>query len=243
MTLKTALEMGQVPIYCPACKASHRKNKAKVGKVEETTLTFLERRNIISTDLQFRIMLAERRKLDADEQGKEFFACPAKCGNYLIHGNKACGAMQIVEGKNGPKMVFNLTKPGVCECGTLVCVKCHVKLDKDTWKQHNCNQGSEGAEMDAKTLAMLRKNAKQCPNCQAWVQKNSGCDIMMCGTNSHGSILQAIRNGGCGHQFFWSSLKPASTFYHGINGERRSGTISKEYRMQAMKKVFGEQNK
>ena len=66
---------------------------------------------------------------------------------------------------------------------------------------------------------------------------------MMCGTNSHGSILQAILNGGCGHQFFWSSLKPASTFYHGINGERRSGTISKEYRMQAMKKVFGAQNK
>ena len=239
MTLKTALEMGQVPIYCPACKASHRKNKAKVGKVEETTLTFLERRNIISTDLQFRIMLAERRKLDADEQGKEFFACPAKCGNYLIHGNKACGAMQIVEGKNGPKMVFNLTKPGVCECGTLVCVKCHVKLDKDTWKQHNCNQGSEGAEMDAKTLAMLRKNAKQCPNCQAWVQKNSGCDTMMCGTHSHGSIIKAIQNGGCGHQFAWSTLKPCSTFYKGIHGEKRNGTISKEYRLQAMEHVFG----
>ena len=34
---------------------------------------------------------------------------------------------------------------------------------------------------------------------------------------------------------------PASTFYIGINGERRSGAISEEYRMQAMKKVFGEQ--
>ena len=242
MTLKTALEMGQVPIYCPACKASHRKNKAKVGKVEVTTLTFLERRNIISIDLQFRIMLAERRKRDASEQGKEFFACPAKCGNYLIHESKKCGAMQIVKGKNGPKVVFNLTKPGVCECGTLVCVKCHIKLDKDTWRQHNCNNdGAQGAEMDAKTLATLRKNAKQCPNCQAWVQKNAGCDYMMCGTHTHGSILQAIRNGGCGHQFFWSSLKPASTFYIGINGERRSGAISEEYRMQAMKKVFGEQ--
>ena len=97
--------------------------------------------------------------------------------------------------------------------------------------------------MDAKTLATLQKNAKKCPNCQAWVQKNSGCDTMMCGTNSHGSILQAIRNGGCGHQFHWSNLKPASTFYIGINGERRTGKISKEYRLQAIQKVFGEQQK
>ena len=66
--------------------------------------------------------------------------------------------------------------------------------------------------------------------------KNAGCDYMMCGTHTHGSILQAIRNGGCGHQFFWSSLKPASTFYIGINGERRSGAISEEYRMQATEK-------
>ena len=149
--------------------------------------------------------------------------------------------MQIIQGKNGPKMVFNLKKPGVCKCGTLVCVKCHVKLDENSWKKHKCNQGNGGAKMDAKTLATLRKNAKQCPNCQGWVQKSDGCDTMMCGTNSHGSILQAIRNGGCGHQFYWSSLKPASTFYTGINGERRNGLISKEYRLQAMEKVFGEQ--
>ena len=242
--LETSLEMGQIPIYCPACKATHggkKSKKPKVGRVEESVLTFLERRKVIDTDTQFRIMIAERRKRDASEQGKEFFACPAKCGNYLIHEDTKSGAMQIVQGKNGPKMVFNLKKPGVCKCGTLVCVKCHVKLDETSWKKHKCNQGNGGAKMDAKTLATLRKNAKQCPNCQGWVQKSDGCDTMMCGTNSHGSILQAIRNGGCGHQFYWSSLKPASTFYTGINGERRNGLISKEYRLQAIEKVFGEQ--
>ncbi len=244
--LETSLEMGQIPIYCPACKATHgskKGEKPKVGRVEESVLTFLERRNVIDTDTQFRIMIAERRKRDASEQGKEFFACPAKCGNYLIHEDTASGTMQIVQGKNGPKMVFNLKKPGVCKCGTLVCVKCHIKLDENSWKKHKCNEGGGGAKMDAKTLATLRKNAKQCPNCQGWVQKSDGCDTMMCGTNSHGSILQAIRNGGCGHQFYWSSLKPASTFYTGINGERRNGLISKEYRLQAIEKVFGEQKK
>jgi hypothetical protein len=244
--LETSLEMGQIPIYCPACKATHgskKGKKPKVGRVEESVLTFLERRNVIDTDTQFRIMIAERRKRDASEQGKEFFACPAKCGNYLIHEDTKSGTMQIVQGKNGPKMVFNLKKPGVCKCGTLVCVKCHIKLDENSWKKHKCNEGGGGAKMDAKTLATLRKNAKQCPNCQGWVQKSDGCDTMMCGTNSHGSILQAIRNGGCGHQFYWSSLKPASTFYTGINGERRNGLISKEYRLQAIERVFGEQKK
>ena len=62
---------------------------------------------------------------------------------------------------------------------------------------------------------------------------------MMCGTHSHGSIIKAIQNGGCGHQFAWSTLKPCSTFYKGIHGEKRNGTISKEYRLQAMEHVFG----
>ena len=179
----------------------------------------------------------EKRRIG---EGKEFFACPNDCGRYLIHEDKNSGAMEIVKGKDGHKIVFKMKKPGVSVW--VSCVrKCHVKLDQDSWKGHVCNQG--GGKMDAKTLATLQKNAKKCPNCQAWVQKNAGCDTMMCGTNSHGSILQAIRNGGCGHQFHWSNLKPANTFYIGINGERRSGTISKEYRLQAIQKVFGEQQK
>ena len=104
---------------------------------------------------------------------------------------------------------------------------------------HDCDKSKANTKMDKKSLAILRKNAKACPYCGAWVQKTGGCDTMRCGTNSHGSILTAIRNGGCGHQFSWSSLKGCSTFYQGINGERRTGTISKEYRLKAMEAVFG----
>ena len=63
--------------------------------------------------------------------------------------------MAIVKGKDGHKIVFKMKKPGVCQCGCLVCVKCHVKLDQDSWKEHVCNQG--GGKMDAKTLATLQK--------------------------------------------------------------------------------------
>ena len=104
---------------------------------------------------------------------------------------------------------------------------------------HDCDKMKANAEMDKASLAILQKNAKACPNCGAWVQKTGGCDTMMCGTHSHGSIVTAIRNGGCGHQFAWSSLQPCSTFYTGIYGERRSGKISKEYRLKAMEYVFG----
>ena len=54
MTLKTALEMGQVPVYCPACKAANAGKQVNVGRVEEEVLTFLARRNVIDVDLQFR---------------------------------------------------------------------------------------------------------------------------------------------------------------------------------------------
>jgi len=37
---------------------------------------------------------------------------------------------------------------------------------------------------------------------------------MMCGTNSHGKVEDALKRGGCAHQFFWDSLKPCSTFYY-----------------------------
>jgi hypothetical protein len=225
--------------YCPACKATHGKNSdsAKIGRIETPTLTFLARRDVIPRDLQFRIMMAERKKRNASEQGKEFFPCPGKCGNYLIHEDPQAG-MKVEEGKNGYKMVA-FTKPGKCKCGVLCCVKCHIKLTEKTMLTHDCGKTKADAKMDKKTLAVLQKNAKPCPNCGAWVQKTGGCDTMMCGTHSHGSIIKAIQNGGCGHQFAWSTLKPCSTFYKGIHGEKRNGTISKEYRLQAMEHVFG----
>ena len=238
-TLETCLDAGEIPMYCPACKATHGKNSdsAKIGRIETPTLTFLARRDVIPRDLQFRIMMAERKKRNASEQGKEFFPCPGKCGNYLIHEDPQAG-MKVEEGKNGYKMVA-FTKAGKCKCGVLCCVKCHIKLTEKTMLTHDCGKTKADAKMDKKTLAVLQKNAKPCPNCGAWVQKTGGCDTMMCGTHSHGSIIKAIQNGGCGHQFAWSTLKPCSTFYKGIHGEKRNGTISKEYRLQAMEHVFG----
>jgi len=45
---------------------------------------------------------------------------------------------------------------------------------------------------------------------------------MMCGTSSHGEIETALKHGGCGHMFFWDSLKPCNVYYY-YKGERKTG--------------------
>jgi len=73
---------------------------------------------------------------------------------------------------------------------------------------------------DKATLDLMNKIGKHCPNCGAFVQKNGGCNIMMCGTTAHGRLADALAHGGCGHLFHWDSLKPAKTFYVGLDGNR-----------------------
>ena len=73
---------------------------------------------------------------------------------------------------------------------------------------------------DKATLDLMNKIGKHCPNCGAFVQKNGGCNIMMCGTTAHGRLADALAHGGCGHLFHWDSLKPAKTFYIGLDGNR-----------------------
>jgi len=43
---------------------------------------------------------------------------------------------------------------------------------------------------------------------------------MMCGITAHGRLADALAHGGCGHLFHWDSLKPAKTFYIGLDGQR-----------------------
>ena len=31
---------------------------------------------------------------------------------------------------------------------------------------------------------------------------------MMCGTRAHGRVEDALRNGGCAHEFDWNSMRP-----------------------------------
>ena len=41
-----------------------------------------------------------------------------------------------------------------------------------------------------------------------FMEKNQGCSHMKCGTTASGSNADALRNGGCAHEFYWDPLRP-----------------------------------
>ena len=41
-----------------------------------------------------------------------------------------------------------------------------------------------------------------------FMEKNEGCPSMTCGTRAHGRVEDALRNGGCAHEFDWNSMLP-----------------------------------
>ena len=41
-----------------------------------------------------------------------------------------------------------------------------------------------------------------------FIEKNEGCSHMMCGTRSGGRVEDALRNGGCAHEFDWNTMAP-----------------------------------
>ena len=90
-----------------------------------------------------------------------------------------------------------------CPCGSLaVCVQCHQIVEGTTdveLMKHRCPENkrneTEGALEDKVTMALMKKLGKKCPNCDMFIIKNAGCDVMMCGDDAHGD-LQAIKAGG-----------------------------------------------
>mmetsp|Transcript_2507 Transcript_2507/g.3614 ORF Transcript_2507/g.3614 Transcript_2507/m.3614 type:complete len:1241 (+) Transcript_2507:138-3860(+) len=229
-SLDSILDRGQFPAYCPMCRAeSVGKRVPDKGLITGKALTFLARREVITKEKQFRLM-----NLQSDPSKDKYFACPHKCGEYLKCVDiKAQLGERLVETKNGLMRMEGKLKPGLCQCGGLVCLRCFAKLDMKTATKHVCK---EAKQMDFKTKRLLERICKKCPCCGKYIQKNQGCDTMMCGDKAHGDIVKAVKNGGCGHQFYWSTLRPAKTSYY-MAGQRRSGLITKAVRNEAMKKA------
>lgn len=228
-SLEAILEQGQFPAYCPFCRAEAKGPEVKVGRIEGPALSFLEQRGVISKKLLWRFM---KQQLKGVEQ---FFPCPAKCGRFLKHKDptyqrhKRFGDFEMFYSE--PYLV-----PGKCICGAFFCVRCQELIDAKGARSHRCKDLA--TEADEKTKKLMAKLGKRCPNCKNFIQKNGGCNVMMCGTRAHGSLEKAIRNGGCGHQFFWDSGNPCTGGYTNEHGQYVSGhVISREERMRVMKRV------
>ena len=113
---------------------------------------------------------------------------------------------------------------GQCpNCKILICKRCGG-VEKDLKVLHMCPK-ARVALNDKASLDWMRKICKRCPGCGNFVQKTEGCDIMMCGTNAHGKVADALRNGGCACIFSWKTLKPCNDGhgYTGLDGKWHKG--------------------
>lgn len=96
-----------------------------------------------------------------------------------------------------------------CECNTVFCFTCCKEGHRpctcemiDIWEKKN--------KSESENVKWLTANAKQCPNCQKYIEKNQGCNHMICPKH-----LQ-----GCGYQFCWVCLgdwKPHGSSWYQCN--------------------------
>ena len=92
-----------------------------------------------------------------------------------------------------------------CVCKQL-CESVNHECPKNAGEKDGVSVAARAAE-DASTLALLSSIGKACPCCGNFIEKNEGCDVMMCGDSAHGYLAKALQNGGCGASFKWSTLK------------------------------------
>ena len=153
-----------------------------------------------------------------------FSACPAGCGQYLLEEHTSYRDLPVKLGEFynvGDSLAIRLGECPTCEA--TICVRCKSVVPAGERRKHMCRHAT--AEADPATKALLARIGKKCPACGKIVEKTEGCHIMMCGTNAHGKVADALRNGGCAFIFDWNTMKECEDGhgYHDINGVWQRG--------------------
>ena len=55
-------------------------------------------------------------------------------------------------------------------------------------RTHSCTASKGAAAPDPATMALMHQLGKPCPRCANFIEKTSGCHIMMCGCAAHGRV-------------------------------------------------------
>lgn len=208
VTEATTMECGHA--YCNDCWHQHFKVQITEGN-SRRLLCMAVKCGAICDDQQVRQLLQQETKLlDKYEQ---------KLLDSYIEDNKSvkwcpsvphCGCAIQVDG--------DLQCEPVCQCGLKFCFQCaldpHSPCTCEMWKQwqRKCSDDSE-------TANWLNTNTKPCPKCQNQVEKNGGCNLVVCR---------------CGQAFCW--LCGASTG-RSHTWETISGHSCGRYKEDADKKI------
>lgn len=202
-SLEAMLDSGQFPPFCPMCRAeAPHHSELKSGLVGDPELSFLQLRGIMDREFLFRFLKQAHQYDEGPKEHLKYFACPAKCGKYLMENDPSYAEGKLGEFfQCGPNMAMRL---GSCRCGHFICIRCQ---GGETFAAtHECPE-AKAPVIDEATLKYLASIGKKCPACGYVIQKNDGCNLMMCGTTAHGKVADALRNGGCAYIFDWNSLK------------------------------------
>jgi len=117
------------------------------------------------------------------------------------------------------KAVRNDAQPVKCDCGFVFCFGCsqpsHQPVQCDWLKKwlKKCDDDSE-------TSNWISANTKECPKCQVTIEKNGGCNHMVC------------RNSNCNGEFCWVCLGPweshGSSYYNCGRYDDKDGQTARD---------------
>eukprot|EP00927_Polykrikos_kofoidii_P072042 TRINITY_DN68212_c0_g1_i1.p1 TRINITY_DN68212_c0_g1~~TRINITY_DN68212_c0_g1_i1.p1 ORF type:complete len:772 (-),score=133.45 TRINITY_DN68212_c0_g1_i1:73-2109(-) len=75
--------------------------------------------------------------------------------------------------------------------------------EQRAWHQQRAMQVERRFHEDLRDERWKAAHCRHCPNCNRTIQRQGGCDQMICGAHGHGGSVQH----GCGHEFRWSRAK------------------------------------
>mmetsp|Transcript_35458 Transcript_35458/g.101944 ORF Transcript_35458/g.101944 Transcript_35458/m.101944 type:complete len:551 (-) Transcript_35458:170-1822(-) len=105
-----------------------------------------------------------------------------------------------------------------CACAFVWCWGCgeeaHRPADCKTVNQWNIKNSAE-----SENISWIRANTKKCPKCHKPIEKNQGCNHMICS-----------KAGGCGHEFCWLCLGDWSTHGTSTGGYYQCNIYDKQFK-------------
>jgi len=96
---------------------------------------------------------------------------------------------------NAIKAIYNDAKPVTCLCGFVFCFGC-AQPSHEPVKCCWLKKWLKKCDDDSETSNWISANTKECPKCQVTIEKNGGCNHMVC------------RNSHCKADFCWVCLGP-----------------------------------
>ncbi|XP_002158303.2 E3 ubiquitin-protein ligase arih1 isoform X1 [Hydra vulgaris] len=116
-------------------------------------------------------------------------------GDSFVQSNRLMKWCPAPDCTNAIKALYNDAKPVTCLCGYTFCFGCTQPVHEPV----RCNwlrKWLKKCDDDSETSNWIHANTKECPKCHVTIEKNGGCNHMVC------------RNTACKADFCWVCLGP-----------------------------------